>query len=57
MTTLTAIREARVVIPIPIQMLFGATPLDGEFIEVFAPQPRWDEPELDEALDARCSTL
>jgi len=56
MDTLTAIRTGEP-LPVPIQLLFGGCTVDPELVEVFTPQPRWDSPDLDEKLDARCSSL
>jgi hypothetical protein len=57
MDTLTAIRDGKLTTPLPMQALFGAGPIDAEIIEVSILQPRWDEPEIDDVLVARCSSL
>ncbi|HYZ91919.1 MAG TPA: hypothetical protein VFA34_05940 [Actinomycetota bacterium] len=56
MDTLTAITSGEVVMPIPIQIMFGGCPVDPDMLEVFAPEPRWDEL-FDEKLDARFACL
>jgi hypothetical protein len=56
MDTLTAIRKGEVVMPIPLQIMFGGCPVDPDFLEVFGPEPRWDD-FFDEKLDARCASL
>lgn len=55
MDTLTAIREGKIITPIPIQIMFGGCPLDPDHIHVSGRES--DEPALDETLDARCSSL
>jgi hypothetical protein len=57
MDTLTAIREGQIVTPIPIQIMFGGCSIDPDYIVVSGWEPRWDEPALDETLEARCLSL
>lgn len=56
MDTLTAIRNGEIVLPVPIQIMFGGCPVDPDFLDVFEPEQRWDE-SFDEKLDARCASL
>ena len=57
MDTLIEIRNGEIVTPIPVQILFGGCSVDPELGDVFAAQPSWDEPDMDEKLFARCASL
>lgn len=57
MDTLTEIRKGEIVTPIPVQIMFGGCPVDPELVDVFGAQPNWNEPDIDEKLDARCCSL
>jgi hypothetical protein len=54
---MTVVREDEIVMPISLQILLGWYAVEPEIVEIFEPQPRWDEPVIDEVLEARCSSL
>jgi hypothetical protein len=54
--TLTAVGRDEIVLPVPIQILFGGCAIDPDYLDLFGPEPRWDD-SFDEKLEARCASL
>lgn len=56
METIVAIRNGRIELPIPAQIMFGGCPVDPDVVVICEPLPRWDDA-MDDLLDARICSL